>query len=92
MIRFRLRSCIAIVAVCFALLSCAPTVSWAAPRQAQAAATQLATPAAQLEALSGEYTNPVEPDTPLSFYFQNGKSMYENERRVPVELKPVSSL
>jgi putative CocE/NonD family hydrolase len=92
LIRFRLRSCIAIVAVCFALLSCAPTVSWAAPRQEQAAATQLATPAAQLEALSGEYTNSVEPDTPLSFYFQDGKLEYENERRVPVELKPVSSL
>ena len=29
--------------------------------------------AAQLEALAGEYTDPTEPDTPLSFYVQDGK-------------------
>jgi putative CocE/NonD family hydrolase len=64
----------------------------AAPRQGQAATAQAAAPAAQLEALSGEYTNAVEPDTPLSFYVRDGKLVYENERRVPVELNSVSSL
>jgi hypothetical protein len=88
----RLRSCFALAALCFALLSCAPAVCWAAPREGQAAITQAATPAAQLEALSGEYTNAVEPDTPLSFYVRDGKLVYENERRVPMELDPVSSL
>jgi hypothetical protein len=46
---------------------------------------------AQLEALSGEYTNPIEPDTPLSFYVQDGKLMEESERMVPTELKFVSA-
>jgi hypothetical protein len=87
----RLRRChalfarrVALAALCFALLASA-SVSV----QAQA---QTATPAAQLEALAGEYTNSVEPDTPLSFYAQDGKLVYENERHVPVELNPVSSL
>jgi hypothetical protein len=44
-----------------------------------------------IEALIGEYTNPVEPDTPLSFYVQGGKLMEESERMVPTELKPISS-
>ena len=57
--------------------------------QLQAQAT---TPAEQLEALSGEYTNSFEPDTPPSFYVQDGKLIYENERRVPVDLKPISNL
>ncbi len=92
MIRFRRRPCLALAALCFALLSCARTFSWAAPRQGQAATTQAATPAAQLEALSGEYTDAFEPDTPLSFYVQDGKLIYESERRIPAELKPVSSL
>ena len=41
---------------------------------------------AQLDALSGEYTNPDDPDTPLSFYVQNGKLIVESERQVPTEL------
>ncbi len=46
---------------------------------------------AQLAALSGEYTNAAEPDTPLSFYVQDGKLIYEHERRVPTELKALSA-
>lgn len=46
--------------------------------------------AVQLEALAGEYTDASEPDTPLSFYVQDGKLTYENERHVPVELKQTS--
>ncbi|MGB8844202.1 MAG: CocE/NonD family hydrolase [Terracidiphilus sp.] len=43
-----------------------------------------------LESLSGKYTNPNEPDTPLSFYVENGKLVYENARRLPVALQPIS--
>jgi uncharacterized protein len=55
--------------------------------------TQAAAPAAtQLEALAGEYTNPDDPDTPLSFYVQNGKLFVETDQLVPTELKRVSDL
>jgi len=54
--------------------------------------TRVAEPsAAQLAALSGEYTNPHEPDTPISFYVQDGKLIVESERNVPTELKPISA-
>src|SRR5581483_11710388 len=39
----------------------------------------------------GEYTNAPEPDTPLSFYVQDGKLVAESERMAPVELKAVSA-
>ena len=48
------------------------------------------TASASLESLSGEYTNPVEPDTPTSFYVKDGKLVMESERRVPTELKTIS--
>jgi putative CocE/NonD family hydrolase len=60
----------------------------AAPLPSQAAAPD----AAQLQALSGEYTDASEPDTPLSFYVWDGKLLVESERRVPTELKPVSAV
>jgi hypothetical protein len=46
----------------------------------------------QLEALAGEYTDQNEPDTPVSFYVQDGKLVFESERNVPADLKPVSAL
>lgn len=46
---------------------------------------------AQLELLSGEYTDAADPDTPLSFYVQNGRLVFESDRRVPTELKPISA-
>ncbi len=58
--------------------------------QPSSSTAQPAPTAAQLEALTGEYTNVVEPDTPLSFYVVDGKLMVESERRVPTEMKPVS--
>jgi len=73
----------AIPCLCFALLL---PISAIAPR---AAAQQPA--AAQLQALAGEYTNPAEPDTPLSFYPRDGKLMMESFRRVPTELMPISA-
>src|ERR1700756_1703747 len=50
------------------------------------AARQLSSPA-ELQIFAGEYTDPSEPDTPLSFYVQNGKLTLESERTVPTELK-----
>jgi putative CocE/NonD family hydrolase len=44
----------------------------------------------QLQALAGLYTDPVEPDSPLSFYVENGKLIEESDRRVPVEMTPLS--
>ncbi len=46
---------------------------------------------AQLEAISGEYTNPSEPDTPNSFYPKDGTLIVENERNVPTTLEAVSA-
>jgi len=47
--------------------------------------------AASVESFAGEYTDPSEPDTPYSFYVQNGKLIFESERNVPVELRPTSA-
>jgi len=72
------------------LLSSAPAIAARSPRSSSA---QASTPGnAGIEALSGEYTDVNEPDTPLSFYVKDGKLVCESERRVPVELKPVSKV
>ena len=47
--------------------------------------------AAQLKAISGEYTNTAEPDTPLSFYAKDGKFYIESARQVPAALTASSS-
>ncbi len=68
--------------------------AWPGP-QSSPADSQIEAPAhsaAKLEALSGEYCDVNEPDTPLSFYVQDGKLIFESERRVPVELEPVSDV
>jgi putative CocE/NonD family hydrolase len=65
--------------VCLALIQGPAGSVWTTPAAAQ--------PAASLESLAGEYADPAEPDTPLSFYVQSGKLTVESERRVPVELK-----
>jgi hypothetical protein len=80
-----------IAAVCFALIP-APGFL-AASALAASVHSDTKTPAptySQLKALTGEYTYPTDPDTPLSFYVVDGKLMVESERRVPTELKPVS--
>ncbi len=71
---------------CFALLLSISSLTVSIYLPAQEPST------AQLKSLEGEYTNASDPDTPLSFYVQEGKLVYENERRVPVELKPVSAV
>ena len=52
-----------------------------------AQAAQTASIPAQFEALSGEYADPNDPDTPFSFYTENGKLVVESERRLPTPLK-----
>ena len=85
---------VALAALCLALLSCAPGLAWPAPPSALTAnRPQAAAPtAAQLEALAGEYTDPNEPDTPISFYTSGGKLIVETERNIPAELKPISAV
>jgi putative CocE/NonD family hydrolase len=56
-------------------------------------AAQAAAPTpAQLDALAGEYTDPNEPDTPISFYAGGGKLIVESERNPPAELKSLSAV
>ncbi|MGB6974532.1 MAG: CocE/NonD family hydrolase [Terracidiphilus sp.] len=44
-----------------------------------------------LQALAGEFTNSDAPDTPLSFYPQDGKIVVESNRMVPTTLNSVSA-
>ncbi|MGC1422244.1 MAG: CocE/NonD family hydrolase [Terracidiphilus sp.] len=78
---------VAVLGLCFALLfstsktlRLAPLAQGAVLQQAPAAA------ATQLDALAGEYTDPNEPDTRISFYVQDGKLVMESERMVPTPL------
>ncbi len=84
MIRLRPAS----AAFCLALLF--PGLTAARPAQPQAAA-ELQPASAQLETLSGQYTDPNAPDTPLSFYVKDGALTVESERLVPAELNTVSA-
>jgi putative CocE/NonD family hydrolase len=79
------RSRLAPFLLCIALLTSAP--AFARPHAAQSAAA-----AAQLEALSGSYTNPAELDLPFSVYVQDGKLFVESDRLVPTPLEPVAPL
>ncbi len=51
---------------------------------------QTVTPA-QMDAVSGEYTDAADPDTPYSFYAKGNKLVVESERMVPTELTTVSA-
>ncbi len=89
MLRFRVAS----AALSLALLSVSfvPAQTYHnAQAEAQTQATALV--AEQLEALAGEYTDSNEPDTPLSFYVQSGKLVFESERNVFTDLTPISAL
>jgi hypothetical protein len=44
-----------------------------------------------VESLAGEYTDPNEPDTPLSFFVQDGKLTVESESRIPTGLDAISA-
>lgn len=43
---------------------------------------------AQMEAVSGRYQDPAEPDITLNIYPQGDKLLFDTERRVPTELEP----
>jgi hypothetical protein len=51
-----------------------------------------APPSAALDNFTGEYTDPAEPDTPLSFYVQNGRLVSESDRSVPSELTQTGTM
>jgi uncharacterized protein len=72
-------------ALCLALFPCPSPLTHFEPAAAQEPAS------APLQSFSGEYTNPAEPDTPLSFYVQDGNLVVESERLVPTELKRISA-
>ena len=82
------------VVLCAVLLSRISALAGTLPESArtQAAADAQAVSLTQLEALSGEYTDTDDPDTPLSFYVQDGKLFVESERNVPEEFKTISAL
>lgn len=82
--KFRIISALTL-AGCFSML---PSTLIARPRPAATLATQTiaGSPAGALEQLAGEYTDPNEPDTPLSFYPKDGKLFIEWESHVPIPL------
>ena len=85
---------VAAVVLCSVLFPFAGGLAWGASPAAglHGARGQEAAPAAaQLEGLSGEYTDAADPDSPISFYVENGKLVEESERRVPTELKTISA-
>ncbi len=43
---------------------------------------------AQLQSLSGEYTDLADLDTPYDVYFESGKLLIESERMIPTVLVP----
>ena len=77
--RFRVAAAVLCFAILCSVRNSAGFRTWA---QSPAAAPD----AAQLNGLSGEYTDPDEPDTPVSFYPENGKLVIESERLVPITL------
>jgi putative CocE/NonD family hydrolase len=72
-------------ALLFALTSTLPFL--ASPALGAAPAT---VSAAQLAAVSGEYTGGEDPDTPVSFYAKDGVLYVESERDIPAALTAVS--
>lgn len=83
------RSRVAVAALCFTVVfSFNRPAGLIAVGQAPAAASAPAP--SQLDALSGEYTDASEPDTPISFYPEKGKLVAESERMVPMPLNQTS--
>jgi uncharacterized protein len=82
------------VVLCAILLSSTAALAGLQPRSAQtsAGAGDKNVGPAQLEALSGEYTDAADPDVPLSFYVRDGRLIVESERDVPEELDALSAL
>jgi putative CocE/NonD family hydrolase len=73
-----------------AVLTSLPGFTQTASQNTNQAAKSIVLSSTQLEALAGEYTDPNEPDTPLSFCVQNGNLFVESESSFPAQLKPRS--
>jgi uncharacterized protein len=86
-----IRNRFASAALCVVLLPCACWPALGLSPAAASAAVQAGPDTGPLQAMSGEYTDPNDPDTPVSFYVKDGKLVVESERRVPVELKAISA-
>jgi hypothetical protein len=83
---------VAVGVLCFALSFAATNLT--APNgfaKAPAPSQQASAAPAPLDALSGEYTDAADPDTPLSFYVQDGKLTAESERIIPTALDQSSA-
>lgn len=76
----------------FCLVLALPASSSALAAAAQQAPPPSTAVVPALDTFSGEYTNPGDPDSPLSFYAQNGALIVESDRMVPTALKRVSAL
>jgi hypothetical protein len=76
------------IAFCSAVLCCA---GWPAFGLSAAPVAGQTADLGPLQAMSGEYTNLNDPDTPISFYVKDGKLYVESERNAPVALKAVSA-
>ncbi len=79
----------ALAASCLALLP--PALAAAKTAQPQAAKNSQAVASVRIKALSGQYTDPVHPYSPFSFYVKDGALTVESERTVPMELNAVSA-
>lgn len=79
------RSRVAVAVLCFAVLFSTGNCS-GFKAFGQAASSASTVPSAQLDALAGEYTDPGEPDSPISFYSEDGKLITESDRMVPTPL------
>ena len=77
---------------CLAAFLLAPLSIAHLPAQAAETAQPSTAAAPQLNAFSGEYTNPNDPDSPLSFYVQKGALTAESDRMVPMVLTRASAL
>ncbi|MGA7859995.1 MAG: CocE/NonD family hydrolase [Terracidiphilus sp.] len=76
---------VALAVLCLALFSAFPALARPTPQTASQPSDT------QLQALSGEYTNPNELGMPISFYLQDGKLIFEYDRFVPTALTAISA-
>jgi len=68
-----------------------PATAFSLPASQTSAQTAPQVSVLPLQALAGEFTNPENPDTPFSFYPQDGKLVVESSRMVPTSLNAVSA-
>ena len=92
MIRFRLALALLFLALLPSTIACAQLAQQDAPGVTQIPADQPKLTDAQFQAITGEFTNPDDPEFRMSFYAAGGKFFIESERGVPAELRIESPL